>query len=75
MLHRGDPGDELASGSLGDQDQVYKLIMSPAEAAALQPRPPPRANDRGGDDTVVAVQRATAENLPLGPGGAPWQGE
>ena len=51
------------------------MIMSPAEAAALQPRPPPRANDRGGDDTAVAVQRATAENLPLGPGGAPWQGE
>ena len=53
----------------------YKMIMSPAEAAALQPRPPPRANDRSGDDTVFAVQRATAENLPLGPGGAPWQGE
>ena len=53
----------------------YKMIMSPAEAAALQPRPPPRANDRSGDDTVSAVQRATAENLPLGPGGAPWQGE
>jgi len=25
VLHRGDPGDELASGSLGDQDQVYDL--------------------------------------------------
>ena len=56
----------------------YKMIMSPAEAAALtaaqQPQPR-RADDRGGDDVALAVQRTSAENLPLGAGGAPWQGE
>ena len=56
----------------------YKMIMSPAEAAALtaaqQPQPR-RAGDRGGDDVALAVQRTSAENLPLGAGGASWQGE
>ena len=56
----------------------YKMIMSPAEAAALtaaqQPQPR-RADDRSGDDVALAVQRTSAENLPLGAGGAPWQGE
>ena len=56
----------------------YKMVMSPAEAAALtaaqQPQPR-RADDRGGDDVALAVQRTSAENLPLGAGGAPCQGE
>jgi hypothetical protein len=35
--------------------------MSSAEAAALQPRPPPRTDDHGGDTTVLAVQRAARD--------------
>ena len=56
----------------------FKMIMSPVEAAALtaaqQPQPR-RADDHGGDDVAFAVQRTSAENLPLGAGGAPWQDE
>ena len=58
----------------------FKMTMPLVEAAALaaaqQPQPQPRrADDRGGDDVALAVQRTSAENLPLGAGGAPWQGE
>ena len=60
------------------ENPEYKMIMSPAEAVALTATQQPqlrRADDRGGDDVALAVQRTSAENLPLGAGGGPWQGE
>ena len=48
------------------------VLLSLAAAAAADGG---RLNDRGGDENVLAVQRACAENLPLGVGGSPWQAE
>ena len=58
------------------------VLLSLAAAASADggrlsaaPAPAPTTDNRGGDENVLAVQRATAENLPLGVGGSPWQAE
>ena len=79
--------DLISAGTTAGFNQGVNFIeavdMDVAEVAAVAPTglaPPALAGATGEDDPAfeadtLAARRATAENIPVGAGGGPWQAE